>query len=85
LDDERKELIAKILKGVFIPPPKQIWDIDVDNVPPENLYSHTLETVTTSGKEHYANMTSGVDPANHHEQFPDEYMPQHPGVQCAQQ
>jgi DnaJ family protein A protein 2 len=84
LDDERKELIAKILKGVFIPPQKQIWDIDVDSVPPENLYTHTLETITTSGKEHYANMSGNVNPENHHEQFPDEYMPQQ-GVQCSQQ
>lgn len=86
LDDARKEYIIKILSGIIQTPKKQIWDIELENTPPENIdnvemviyedHKHTNEHHNTQSQSSYNN-------DNTFENTTPQHGPQH--VQCAQQ
>lgn len=89
LDPERRELINKILTGVFPHQPKQIWDIDMDKIPPNDIHEYVMEETTEN--THQNNNDNNSRTTNSHDDNDGDFddftsnqsRPQN--VQCAQQ
>ena len=94
LDEERKELINKILSGVFPHQPRQIWDIDIDKIPANDIHEYVMEESNeNSNYQNNGGNSSGRSGSNPFDGVGDEHddddfggQPRQPqGVQCAQQ